>query len=148
MTAGPVVKFSSAAAKIVMGVDDAPENLALLKAVVEAAGYTFRGAASGAECLSFLAYVRPALILLDVEMPDMSGLEVCRTIRSAAKPVAVPIIFLTAHREDEDVQECFAAGGDDFIVKPFDVIVLLDHIKRWVDRGDESRPAAGAKSRA
>jgi len=148
VTAELPVGPSSLAGKIIIGVDDAPENLALLKAVIEAQGYTFHGAASGRECLAFVACLQPTLILLDMEMPGMNGLEVCRAIRSSASPLAVPVIFLSAHREAEAMRQCFAAGGNDFIVKPFDVIDLLDHIKSWVDRGDAVRAPASISPRA
>ncbi|HUB98063.1 MAG TPA: response regulator [Stellaceae bacterium] len=125
---------SSPNSKIVVGVDDAPENLALLEAAVRAGGFNFIGASSGLECLSLLARIEPRLVLVDIEMPDMNGFEVCRRIRLSPEMRHVPVAFLTARRTAEDVRNGMQVGGNDFIVKPFDVIKLLERIRHWTSR--------------
>jgi CheY-like chemotaxis protein len=122
---------TEASSKIVLGVDDAPENLFLLQSAVKAGGYTFVGAKSGAECLSLLHRIMPRLILLDIEMPMMDGFAVCRQIRASREFQHIPIAFLTARKTSEDVKRCLEVGGNDFIVKPFDLAKLLDRIKHW-----------------
>jgi two-component system, OmpR family, response regulator len=122
---------NSGATKVVIGVDDAPQNLAMLEAAVRAGGYTFLGAASGAECLSLLTRIVPRLILLDVEMPELDGFETCRRIRMNPHLRAVPVAFLTARRTADDVKQGIAVGGNDFIIKPFDVVKLLGRVRHW-----------------
>jgi DNA-binding response OmpR family regulator len=124
----------AASSKIVVGVDDAPENLALLEAAVRAGGFNFIGASSGDECLALLSRIEPRLVLVDIEMPDMDGFEVCRRIRKSPEMRHVPVAFITARRTAEDVRNGLQVGGNDFIVKPFDVIKLLERIRHWTSR--------------
>jgi two-component system, OmpR family, response regulator len=124
-------KSNSGSAKVVIGVDDAPENLAILEAAVRAGGYTFIGASSGTECLSLLTRVVPRLIMLDVEMPELDGFETCRRIRMNPQLRSVPVAFLTARRTADDVKQGIAVGGNDFIIKPFDVVKLLGRVRHW-----------------
>lgn len=120
--------------KIVLGVDDQPENLIVLEAVLEAAGYGFMAAASGAECLSLAARCAPRLILLDIQMPEMDGFETCRRLRGMGALRATPIAFLTARKLADDVKIGLAAGGNDFILKPFDQQRLLARVDHWTRR--------------
>jgi len=128
------VNGTSTVSKIVMGVDDAPENLFMLQAAIKHAGYTFLGAKSGAECLSLVSRVVPRLILLDIEMPEMDGYETCRKLRSNPELRHVPIAFLTARKTPADVTAGMQAGGNDFIVKPFDHIKLIERVRHWTSR--------------
>jgi CheY-like chemotaxis protein len=130
----------SSSTKTVLAVDDAPENLAFIKACLASAGYTVFVAKSGEECLTLLTRLTPRLILLDVQMPGIDGFETCRLIRKRKDLAAVPVAFLTARKGSEDVKECVAAGGNDFIVKPFDRQRLLDRVGHWTTH----RPAARA----
>jgi two-component system sensor histidine kinase/response regulator len=129
-----VINPTAAASKIVFGVDDAPENRFLLQAAVKAGGYTFMGAEKGAECLTMLSRVTPRLIFLDIEMPEMDGFETCSRIRSMFHMKHIPIAFLTARKTEDDVRRCLAVGGNDFIVKPFEIPKLLERIKHWTSR--------------
>ena len=117
--------------KTVLVVDDAPENLAFIRACLASAGYTIFTAKSGEECLTLLTRVVPRMILLDVQMPGIDGFETCRLIRKRKELAGVPVAFLTARKGAEDVKECVAAGGNDFIVKPFDRQKLLDRVGHW-----------------
>ncbi len=125
------INSSGNSSKVILGVDDAPENLILLKGAVTAGGYSFVGAKSGIECLSLLVRVVPRLILLDIEMPEMDGFEVCRRIRMDGNLRSVPVAFLTARKTAEDVRTGMDVGGNDFIIKPFDVLKLLERIRHW-----------------
>jgi two-component system OmpR family response regulator len=119
--------------KIVVGVDDVAENVAVLKAYIEAAGYMFIGASSGKECLDLTARMAPRLILLDIEMPHMDGYETCSRLRKLHTLSRVPIAFLTANRTAEAVMRGIAAGGNDFIVKPFEKEKLLGRVLKWAN---------------
>lgn len=120
--------------KIVVGVDDQPENLMILEALITQRGYSFFGASSGAEGMSLAARVAPKLILLDVQMPEMDGFETCRRLRAMPDLFHVPIAFLTARKSPDDVRAGLGAGGNDFIVKPFDPAKLLARVDHWVGR--------------
>jgi CheY-like chemotaxis protein len=121
--------------KIVMGVDDVPENLAILKAYVVGAGYTFVGAASGEECMALVSRIKPRLILLDIEMPNgIDGIETCRRLRRNLDLKRVPIAFLTAQKTAQAVMAGMAAGGNDFIAKPFQQDKLIERVHHWTSR--------------
>jgi CheY-like chemotaxis protein len=120
--------------KVVIGLGDEPESVTLLGQVVGKAGYTFFGTTSGPECLSLLSRIEPRLILLDVQMPGMDGFETCRHIRKDARLARVPIAFLTALKRPADVQAGMAAGGNDFILKPFNPVVLLNRVNHWTSQ--------------
>lgn len=133
--------------KVIIGVDDARANLALLDAALQSAGYTFIGASSGPEALDVLNRVRPRLILLDVRMPEMDGFETCRRIRLRNDLVRVPVAFVTACKTESDVRAGVAVGGNDFIVKPFTVAHLLERAAYWVSRPVRAEAMANATGR-
>lgn len=122
--------------KMILGVDDQAENLMMLAAILEAAGYTFMGAASGADGLSLAARVSPRLILLDVQMPGMDGLETCRRLRANWGLRHIPVAFLTGRKSAEDVRAGLAAGGNDFITKPFDPVRLIGRVDHWTRKAN------------
>lgn len=110
--------------------DDEPDIVAMLKDYFEMNGYEIITALNGREAIS-QSGKNPDIILLDVNMPDADGLTVCRTVREY---VSCPIIFLTARIEDSDKIAGFAAGGDDYVIKPFSIDELgarvAAHIRR------------------
>lgn len=109
-------------------VDDVPANLAVLDEVLSSAGAKIFVAQNGAAALSRLASVRPDLILLDVSMPGMDGFEVCRRLKADTTWQEVPVLFVTAHGEIVDKMAGFAAGGVDYILKPFRVEEVLARV--------------------
>jgi CheY-like chemotaxis protein len=121
--------------KVVFVVDDDTDTIDLVMSIGRRAGYTVFGATSGEECLSMLWRVSPQLIMLDVRMTGLDGFETCRRIRSDRSVAHVPIAFLTARKTVEDVKRCVAVGGDDFIVKPFDAVQLIERIEHLTTRG-------------
>jgi CheY-like chemotaxis protein len=125
---------SSNTGPVVVCVDDIRENLLVVQAVAEWAGYTFYAASSGSECLGLVSRIIPRLILLDVQMPWMDGFETCRRIRAIDELAAVPVAFLTAKKTIDDLREGMSAGGNDFILKPVDPTVLLERIAYWTTR--------------
>jgi DNA-binding response OmpR family regulator len=126
--------MSPQARKIVLAIDDQHETLLLIQGFVEAAGFGFVGARHGREALSLTERLVPRLVLLDIEMPDMDGFETCRRLRMNPGLRTVPIAFLTARKTVEDVTNGLSAGGNDFIVKPFDPDKLIERIGFWVSR--------------
>jgi PAS domain S-box-containing protein len=102
-------------------VDDTPENLRLLSAMLMELGYKIRPAPSGPHALATSKKEIPDLILLDILMPEMDGYEVCRLLKADEQTKDIPVIFLSALNEVEDKLKGFEAGGVDFITKPFHV---------------------------
>jgi CheY-like chemotaxis protein len=120
--------------RLVVAADDQPEILAFVRAVVEGAGYTVMAVASGPACVDLMFRVVPRLILLDIEMPGMSGFETCRKLRANPAAAPVPVAFLTGRKSFGDVTEGLASGGNDFILKPLRPALLLERVRHWTTR--------------
>lgn len=114
-----MVKRASAAAGDIMIVDDNPANLKLLEQMLSREGHEVRSFPRGRLALAAAAKNPPDLILLDINMPEMSGYEVCERLKSDPELSPVPVIFLSALNEIPDKIRAFRAGGVDYIAKPF-----------------------------
>jgi two-component system, cell cycle sensor histidine kinase and response regulator CckA len=119
----------------ILAVDDNPESLASLARTLTTAGYLVRPADSGEEALAAAAASRPDLILLDVWMKGMSGLEVCRRLRAADALRGVPVILISAFAETSEWVAGLQAGASDCITKPFQIEELLFRIRMHVSLG-------------
>jgi adenylate cyclase len=124
-------------------VDDMPANLSLLSSMMAAQGYEVRAAINGSMALMSAAAVPPDLILLDVNMPQMDGYEVCRRLKADARTADIPVIFLSAMSGIGDKVAAFEAGGVDYVTKPFELRevlarvgtqLTLHHQRRELDR--------------
>ncbi|MCF8087623.1 MAG: response regulator [Desulfotignum sp.] len=102
----------------VMVVDDIPENLQLLKALLQDQGYYVLAFSSGRAALNALDRVLPDVILLDILMPDMDGFEVCRRIRGDNRFRVIPVIFISALSDQESKAKAFEKGGVDYVMRP------------------------------
>lgn len=98
-------------------VDDEPANLQVLRHILQD-NYRLLFARDGEKALQLAQHEQPALILLDVMMPGMTGLDVCRQLKADAATAAIPVIFVTALSDSKDEAEGFAAGAVDYITKP------------------------------
>ncbi len=114
---------------IILVVDDQSQNIELLEAHLAPQGYEIVKATSGEEALSKLAHNQIDLVLLDIMMPKMSGLEVLERLRADEKTKTIPVVMVTALKETEDKIKALEAGCDDFISKPFDKVELLARVK-------------------
>jgi adenylate cyclase len=112
----------------ILVVDDVPENVRLLEAVLEAQGYDVVAATDGQEALELAVSADPDLVLLDVMMPPPDGLEVCKRLREQEDTAVLPVIMLTASVGSEKLT-AIEAGADDFIPKPFNRDELLTRIR-------------------
>lgn len=125
----------------ILVVDDEKDIRSMLKDYFELNGYEVWTAGSGSEALE-KAQKQPDIILLDINMPDMDGLQVCRRIRDF---VFCPVLFLTARVEDTDKIMGFGSGGDDYIVKPFSIEELGARVAAHLRREKRPREASRVK---
>ncbi|MDF9826956.1 two-component system sensor histidine kinase/response regulator [Ereboglobus sp. PH5-5] len=113
----------------ILVVDDQPVNVQLLKRKLEREGLQVATAHSGQEALDVVARARPSLILLDVMMPDMDGIEVCRRLQAAEGTRAIPVIFVTARGAREHKIEGLSMGAVDYITKPVDLDEMVARVR-------------------
>ncbi|HBB34333.1 MAG TPA: hypothetical protein DDZ80_13560 [Cyanobacteria bacterium UBA8803] len=110
-------------------VDDRPDNLRLLHALLGEAGYKVRTAIKGLLALKAVQVAKPDLILLDINLPDMKGYEVCKVLQASPDTADIPVIFISALGEGWDKVKAFEVGGVDYITKPFEIQEILVRIK-------------------
>lgn len=123
------MKSCAPSTKTLLLVDDVPDNLGLLLDVLQAAGYDVRVAESGTRALQQMARTRPDLVLLDVMMPGLDGLETCRRIKAEPAWRDIPVLFLTALSDVVDKVEGFAAGAVDYLTKPLHPQEVLARVR-------------------
>jgi adenylate cyclase len=112
----------------ILAVDDKPENIRLLEAILVPSGYEVITASSGDEALAKVRDTKPDMVLTDIVMPGMSGYELCRRLRADPATAFLPIVTITASGAEEK-REALDAGADDFVAKPFDKTELLARVR-------------------
>ncbi len=119
-------------------VDDVPSNLAVLSLALEPEGYEILAAPSGAAAIKVAAKAKPDLILLDIMMPDMDGVETCLRLKQDEATRDSPVIFITARADAQSVVQGFRAGAVDYLVKPLQtdevLIRVKTHLRAWKPR--------------
>lgn len=110
-------------------IDDEPDNFDVIQTLLKHQDYQLHYVASGEEAIAALTVCQPDLILLDVMMPGIDGIEVCRRIKALPQWEAVPIIMVTALTSKQDLATCLTAGADDFISKPVNRIELTARVQ-------------------
>jgi two-component system KDP operon response regulator KdpE len=115
----------------ILVVDDEPQIRRVMRSTLSTHGYVITEAKSGEEALESLGANRPDLVLLDMNMPGIGGIEACRAIRSASD---IPIIMLTVRNAERDKVAALDAGADDYVVKPFGFEELLARIRAALRR--------------
>jgi two-component system response regulator BaeR len=131
----------------ILVVEDEPKLAAVLSDYLHAAGFAPRVAKSGPEALAMAATLRPAVVLLDVNLPGLDGIEVCRALRATSP---VPVLMLTARTDEGDRILGFETGADDYLCKPYSprevvarVRALLRRAEGFVPGGDDRRHVGG-----
>ncbi len=124
--------FTKKTEKILI-IDDDPVSITILKKCFEASGYHLFSAKNGADGLELMKRYEFDILLLDIMLPDISGYEVCRIIRKNYSQDELPILFLTARNEIQDLVTGFNAGGNDYISKPVNREELMIRVKNLVD---------------
>jgi adenylate cyclase len=114
---------------LILAVDDVEENLEIVTVRLEAQGYEVETARNGREAIEKARQLRPDLILLDIMMPEMDGIEATRRLKADETLRAIPIILLTAKSGVEDVVAGLDAGGDDYLTKPFEPTTLVARVR-------------------
>jgi two-component system phosphate regulon response regulator PhoB len=128
----------------ILVVEDEPDIRQVIAYNLEQAGHEVLTAERGAQALVLLNKERPSLVLLDLMLPDVSGLDICRHIKSAPALSAVPVVMLTARNEEIDRVVGFELGADDYVVKPFSVRELVLRVQAVLRRAQASPAAAPA----
>jgi CheY-like chemotaxis protein len=108
---------------LILCVDDEPVNLTIMEELLQDK-YELSTVKSGESCLQQVAIQKPDLVLLDVNMPDMDGLETCARLKADAETAGIPIIFVSALASQAELMAGYEAGGDDYITKPFSEEIL------------------------
>lgn len=127
----------------VLAVDDDPVILGLLRATLHSAGCEVLVAGSGAQAIEAARTHRPDLILLDVRMDDMDGHAVCRELKADETTADIPIIFVTALDDNQEIAQGFALGAVDYITKPLQVPVVLARVKTHLALHHQRRSLEG-----
>lgn len=110
---------------IILIVDDQIDNIQVLALFLETHGYSISYALNAKEALQRLNAIQPDLILLDLFMPEIDGLELCKQIKAEPKHQDIPIIFLTASHDDTHILSAFGRGAADYVMKPFNTEEIL-----------------------
>lgn len=119
----------------VLVVDDSPANLRLTEVVLEAAGHQVHGAHDAESALEAVASVRPGLILMDIQLPGMDGLELTRRLRADPRTRDIVIVATTAYAMASDRRKAHEAGCDGYIAKPIDVRALPEIVSGYLRDG-------------
>lgn len=121
-------------AQPILIVDDSPINLKLVRVVLQAAGYDVQTAADAEAAMAVMREFRPRLILMDIQLPGMDGLELTRRLKSDPTTADILVVALTAYAMKGDRERALAAGCDDFITKPVDTRTLGSAIAFLLNR--------------
>jgi len=143
VTRSPVVRTRIVAVPTrILVVEDDPDIATLVARYLEKAGFAADVVSSGGEALAAVAARPPDLLVLDLMLPQVDGLEICRAVRTNSKTADVPIIILTARAEESDRIVGLEIGADDYMAKPFSPNELVARVRALLRRVQRTRPSA------
>ena len=119
---------------LVLVADDDPDIRELVAFKLEQLGVETLSVEDGETALAMIRQRRPALAILDIAMPGLSGIDVCRMIRADPEIAHTPVLMLTARVQEQDVERGFAVGADDYVTKPFSPRELVSRIQTLLNR--------------
>lgn len=125
----------TAAGLRLLAVDDDVVLRTLTVTILSRMGYAITEAADGREALQLIDREPPDLVILDLDMPETSGLEVLRHLRSRAATADLPILILTGSADEATTRAAFEAGATDYLTKPFSIPQLVARVQTWLERG-------------
>lgn len=117
----------------VLVVEDNAMSMKLFRDVLLATGYRPLEATTGSQAFELAAEIRPALVLMDIQLPDLDGIAALRRLRSDERTASIPVLALTAQAMLGDRERLLAAGFDGYVSKPVNVEVFLDTVRRFCD---------------
>ena len=123
---------ASTSRKTVMAVDDDHSMVAFIGMLMKQQGHEFVGLHSGRECLAQIQDVRPDILILDVNMPEIDGFDTCRKLRAEHSNISIPVLFLTGNVTEFGLLSAISAGGTEYLVKPIDAEVLATRVNYWL----------------
>ena len=141
----PSTPPTPSAGEVVLVVDDEEDIRRLVTFNLTDAGFKVESVENGAEALAAATRLRPSVVVLDLMLPDVSGMEVCRRLRADDSVADAAILMLTARGDEYDRVLGFEVGADDYVVKPFSVRELVMRVKGLARRAAERRLARGAR---
>jgi two-component system, cell cycle response regulator DivK len=119
----------------ILVVEDNEKNMKLFRDVLQATGYRTLEATTGWRAVELAAEHAPDLVLMDIHLPDISGLEVLERLRADARTASMPVLAVTAQAMDGDRERLLAAGFDDYVSKPVNIVGLVGIVKHHCDGG-------------
>ena len=140
-TSKPIARPSVVSAPRILVVEDEIDVALLISYNLEAEGYVVESVARGDEAELRLAENAPDLVILDWMLPGVSGIEICRRLRARDETRTLPVIMVTARREESERVRGLAVGADDYVVKPFSVIELMARVRALLRRSRPERIA-------
>lgn len=115
--------------KKILLVEDEPDILEVIRLILAKNSYSIRSATSGEQAMKLAREEKPDLMILDIMLPGQSGLEVCRQLKNDPDMQDIYIIILTAKAQKRDIRAGYAAGCDDYIVKPFNTLAMTERVQ-------------------
>jgi two-component system, cell cycle response regulator DivK len=131
------------ARKQILVVEDNERNMKLFRDVLQATGYQTLEASTAEQALTLASRYRPALVLMDIQLPDIDGLEALARLRMDERTAAIPVLAVTAQAMRGDHERFTAAGFDGYLSKPVDIDELLEIVGRHCEGGDPSHTIGG-----
>ena len=129
-------------------VEDNPLNLELARDLLVLHGYDVLSASNATECFALLASRRPDLILMDIQLPGMDGLQITRELRAQPATHDLVIVAMTAHAMAEDEHRALAAGCDGYLSKPINSRILAQQVAAFIAKSADAAPSYGGESPA
>ncbi len=118
----------------VLVVDDTVENIDILNCIL-GKDFKVKVALNGEKALKIVQKKPPDIILLDVMMPDMDGYEVCRLLKTDSATKEIPVVFVTAHQDEEERSKGLKLGAVDYLTKPVDPVIVMEKINTYLNAG-------------